>query len=374
MDRKFLEATEYLTKPIRTLLHPFPEQEQVREICLRSEKPLMLSTFAGDYFVGKDGGFLKAPSYFGTWQSVVQAQATAQDIQAQECDPPTQIRKNSQNPQTAQAASSTHTAQPSYALETNEGRNFQPYIVSRDELRECVRILTEYSLHSYQREINAGFITIRGGHRAGIAGSCVYEAGRILSVNEISSVSLRIARQITGVADGLVRRLFPERVCSTLIAGEPASGKTTLLKDIARCLSGGVPGYYTKLSLIDERGEIAAVYRGVPQNDVGIMTDVFDGYQKGEGMAIAIRAMSPRALILDEIAGEADAMSVRQGLNAGVAVIATVHASNLDELYRKRHIRALITEGAFEKIVLLRGADAPCQVNEIVEPKELTRC
>ena len=163
-------------------------------------------------------------------------------------------------------------------------------------------------------------------------------------------------------------------MCSTLIAGAPASGKTTLLKDIARCLGSGLTGSFVKLSLIDERGEIAAVYRGAPQNDVGITTDVFDGYQKGEGMLIAIRSMSPRALILDEIAGEEDAASVRQGLNAGAAVIATVHAASLDELYRKTHVRTLIAEGAFQKIVILRGADAPCEVAQIAEPKELSPC
>ena len=241
-------------------------------------------------------------------------------------------------------------------------------------MNQFIRILTEYSIHSYQREINAGFITVQGGHRAGIAGSCVYENGRILSVNDISSVTLRIARQVKGAAENLVRTLYSGGVCSTLIAGAPASGKTTLLKDIARCLGSGLTGSFVKLSLIDERGEIAAVYRGAPQNDVGITTDVFDGYQKGEGMLIAIRSMSPRALILDEIAGEEDAASVRQGLNAGAAVIATVHAASLDELYRKTHVRTLIAEGAFQKIVILRGADAPCEVAQIAEPKELSPC
>lgn len=312
MDKKYLEAVSFLPMPLRDELHRLPGhlQDTVRELCLRAERPLVVSTLQGEYFEDNCGGF--------------------------------------------------HRLLPA-----------NPRVVSRDELSECVRILTEYSLHSYVQEINAGFITVRGGHRAGVVGSCVTNGEHITTVGNISSVNLRVARQIRGCGRDLVHQLYRERVGSTLIVGAPASGKTTLLKDVVRCLADGEPGYYTKLSLVDERGELAAVYRGVPQNNVGVMTDVLDGYYKGEGMSIAIRSMSPGAIILDEIATEADAASIRQSLNAGVAVIATAHAASMEELCRKRHLRRLLSEGAFENVVLLRGAAEPCRIARIAHPKYL---
>lgn len=313
MDRKYLEAISFLAPSLKERLTAVPHEIQIaaREVCLRAEKPLALSCFTGTHFMGKTGGLFR-------W-----------------------IPDN-------------------------------PYIVSKADLDESVRTLTEYSLHTFRREINAGFLTVKGGHRAGVSGSAVCGSSQVISVTDISSVNLRIAREIKGAALSLAQKIFRNSVHSTLIAGTPSSGKTTLLKDLTRLISSGSLGYFKKVSLIDERGELAAVYRGVPQNDVGALTDVFDGYRKGEGMMIAIRSMSPEVIVLDEIAGEEDARSIRQSLNAGAAVIATVHAASLDELYRKEHIRSLITEGAFRHIVLLEGAAAPCQVAKIATPKELT--
>lgn len=307
MDQKYIEAIRALPLNLQQLLMNVSEttQKRVREICIRAEKPLVISTFDGERFVSKNG-----------------------------------------------------------TLQRNFYDNL--YIVSKKEIMECVKVLTEYSLHSYQDKINMGYITIQGGHRAGIVGSCVLENNEIKSVNDISSINLRIARQVKGVADCLVRNIYKDQVYSTLIAGAPASGKTTMLRDIASSLANGTIGYFTKISIIDERGELAAVKNGVAQNDVGVLTDVLDGYQKGIGMLIAIRSMSPKAIILDEIGGYGDTVAIRQSLNAGVKVIATVHAGSMEELLRKRHIVALMNEGAFEKIVFLDGADKPCTVKEII--------
>ena len=312
MDRKFQEAASFLTANIRSRLQAAPDavQSTAKEICLRAERPLVVSCLDGARFLNRAGEF---------------------------------------------------------------GRSLpaSPYLVTKVELDECVRILTEYSLHSYKREINAGFLTVKGGHRAGVSGSAVCGGSQVLSVTDISSINLRVAREIRGAAAPVARALFSRGVASTLLVGVPASGKTTLLKDLARILGNGELGYSKKISLIDERGELAAVYRGVPQNDVGAQTDVFDGYRKGEGMAIAIRSMSPEVILLDELAGEQDAASIRQSLNAGAAVVASVHAGSLEELARKEHIRALLEEGAFAHIVLLRGAAAPCEIARIVSPGEL---
>lgn len=310
MDIKYLEAIRSLAKNLTAMLSSFPTelQGQVREISLRADKPVVISTFGGEYFLKKDGGFSKFMP-------------------------------------------------------------ISPYIVPREELFDCIKVLTEYSLHSYKSEINSGFITIKGGHRAGLCGSCSYSEGKISSISSISSINLRIARQIKGVAQGLVKQLYSNEVGSTLIAGPPASGKTTLLKDIARCLSNGTLAYNTKLSIIDERGEIGAVYRGIPQNDIGIMSDVFDGYKKGDGMEAAIRSMSPKVIMADEISGLDDVEKIKQSLNSGVSIIATAHAQSLDELYRKKYICELLQEGSFKHIILLEDARTPCIIKEIVTPR-----
>lgn len=315
MDIKYLEAIRSLSQNLTSRLTEFPDelQKTVREVCIRADKPAAVCTQDGVYFLKQAGGFSK------------------------------------------------HTP-------------ILPYLTPKEEVFDCVRMLTQYSLHSCKAEINAGFITIKGGHRAGVAGSCVYDNGKISSVTDISSINLRVARQINGVASDLMRRLYMGGVSSTLIAGPPASGKTTLLRDMACCFSNGTLPFAVKLSLVDERGEVAAVYRGVPQNDVGIQTDVFDGYHKGDGMRLAIRSMTPQVILLDELGGDDDAAAVEQGLNAGVSVIATVHAKSMDELYRKKSICRLLVNGGFEHIVLLDSAKTPCTIKEICTPKELVLC
>jgi stage III sporulation protein AA len=307
MDEKYIQALAGLPKRIATMLKDIPRdlQNRVREICLRKNKPLVVATFQGDYFLTQNG-----------------------------------------------------------QLSRDVHRDL--YLINQSDIEECIHILTEYSVHSYIDKINMGFITIEGGHRAGIVGSCVLSGDKILSITDISSINLRIARQIKGVAKPYVHSLYCNKLCSTLIVGAPASGKTTLLRDMTRLLADGELGYYVKISVIDERGEIAAVKNGVAQNDVGLTTDVLDGYKKGDGMIIAIRSMSPKVIVLDEIGSYDDAYSIRQGLNAGVTIIATTHAGSLEELKRKKYIYELVSEGAFERIILLHGSDKPCMVKEII--------
>ena len=143
------------------------------------------------------------------------------------------------------------------------------------------------------------------------------------------------------------------------------SGKTTFLKDIIAALSSGKAGKYIKIAVIDERGELGAVYNGTPQIELGPCTDVLTGYPKGEGMNIALRTLSPELIVCDEIGGEGEANAIRMSLNAGTAVLATAHAGRLDALMRRPQIRTLIDEGAFDFLVQLKGQEAPCQIREV---------
>ena len=229
--------------------------------------------------------------------------------------------------------------------------------VTEQELRRSFEAVCQYSVHSFQSDISEGFITLRGGHRVGICGTVIMRGGAAENVKNISSLNFRIAREVSGCADELCRRVFSDGLCSMLIAGVPASGKTTMLRDTARIL-----GERYRTAVIDERGELAAVMNGVPQNNVGINTDVFDGYDKPHGIMTAIRVMSPQIIICDEIGSDADLAAIRAAANSGVCVAASVHGANMDELKCKG-----IGLNIFDRTVFLRGGNSFGKISDIVK-------
>lgn len=233
------------------------------------------------------------------------------------------------------------------------------------DLRECFQRVCGYSVHSCEEQIRQGFLTLPGGHRVGLSGTAVQEDGKIITLREVSSMNFRIARSFPNISGDFVQRFYGDSLPSILLSGAPMSGKTTFLKDIIAALSSGKVGKYIKIAVVDERGELGAVYNGTPQIELGPCTDVLTGYPKGEGMNIALRTLSPELIVCDEIGGEGETNAIRMSLNAGTAVLATAHAGNLDALTRRPQIRALIDEGAFDFLVQLKGQEAPCQIREV---------
>lgn len=242
---------------------------------------------------------------------------------------------------------------------------------TKEDIEECFRNICNYSIYSHQNEIKNGFVTLAGGHRVGISGTAVFQNGEITGIRDISSINIRIAREITGSANDLFHSLKKEINSGLLIAGPPASGKTTILRDIARQLSSGTCGDIRKVVVVDERGELAGTCLGVPQNDLGVCSDVLDGYPKAEGIMQAVRCLSPEFIICDELGGNDEVFAVEQSLNAGVSMISTIHAGSIDELLMKKQAVSLLKTGAFGCVAMLNGHTEPGKIQGIYKAGDL---
>ena len=236
------------------------------------------------------------------------------------------------------------------------------FIIESALLHDTFLRLCEYSVHTREQELRHGFVTLPGGHRAGICGTAVLDRDNVHALRDISSVNLRIAREYPDCAADLMARL-PADFSGLLIAGRPGSGKTTLLRDAARRLAGGLTsgGRIYRVAVLDERGEIAAARGGQPQNDLGLCADVIAGCPKETAIEMAVRTLSPDYIIFDEIGRAAEAEQVVKGMSAGVRFIATVHAGDRAELLRGATARLLLEAGAFSHVALL-APEPPCTI------------
>ena len=256
-----------------------------------------------------------------------------------------------------------------------EGRTFRNCseklpVISQMTLEECFRSLCAYSIHTHQQDIRHGFVTVRGGHRAGICGSCVWEEGHPPGMRDISSICLRIAREIPGAAGPLAAYLF-ESGTGLLLAGKPGSGKTTMLRDLARQLADGVLGEYRRVAVVDERGELGAVFDGEPQHHLGVCCDILDGYPKKEGIEMAVRTLSPDYVICDELGGIQELEAVRQSVCRGTVMVASIHAANPRELLSREGVEALLRTGAFPQVAFL--GSRPGEALQMVSASSLLR-
>jgi len=236
------------------------------------------------------------------------------------------------------------------------------YVVGKEDVQRTVAAISESSLYALEEELKRGFITLRGGHRVGLAGHTVLEKGHIKTMRDFSGLAFRVAREVIGCSSPLLRFLIGERglPLSTLLVSPPRCGKTTLLRDLTRSFANSL-----NVALVDERSEVAACYQGVPQLDVGMRTDVLDGCPKASGMIMAVRALAPQLVVADEIGRPADIEAINECVNAGVAVITTVHAHTLEELYRRPLMADLMNSGAFQLAVLLSRRHGPGTVEAI---------
>ena len=239
-----------------------------------------------------------------------------------------------------------------------EGECFLGESVKAEELEVLCNIATEFSRYAAAETLREGYLAVKGGFRIGLCGTAVMKDGANTNLKNFSSASLRIAREHTGIAEDLAKRLFRDGdFQNTLILSPPGAGKTTLLRDLIRSLSVGVESYGPRrVSLIDERGEVAVMYRGEPQMDVGPYTDVLDACPKALGIPMVLRAMNPQIIAVDEITAYQDIKAMSLAVGCGVRLLATIHAANLEELQNKPLYRTLLEERIFTFAVLISKA------------------
>ena len=233
------------------------------------------------------------------------------------------------------------------------------YQVNQTEILQTVEKLCNNSIYAYKNQICEGFITIKGGHRVGLTGSCVIENGKITNIKYISSLNIRIAREVKNCSTRILREnidIENKTIYNSIIVAPPGRGKTTILRDIIRRLSDGIEEINFRgktCGVVDERGEIAAMFKGTPQNDVGIRTDVIENVSKNKGIHMLIRTMAPEIIACDEIGSKEDVEAIHYALYSGVKGIFTMHGKNVEDIKNNKQIYELIENREIQKIVFL---------------------
>ena len=247
----------------------------------------------------------------------------------------------------------------------------KPYIVTREDIREMLEYISNYSLYAYEQEMKQGYITIEGGHRVGMTGQAIIENGKVKNLRYISSINLRMSHEILGCADPIFPFItYNKKLYHTLIVSPPRCGKTTLLRDMIRQISNG-NGWINGMSVgvVDERSELGGCYMGVAQNHLGMRTDVLDCCPKAEGMIMLIRSMGPEVIAVDEIGTAEDVHAIEYAMHCGCKMLATVHADSMEELRKKPLFDQMVAEKRFERYVLLENREHVGQVEGIYDSR-----
>jgi len=310
---RWREILEVLPVRLRAVIAQLPPQvlQDLEEIRLRAERPLMVVTGRGDFLIDAAGM------------------------------PTKQVAKG--------------------------------YLVTQEEIFKTVQLMSQSSVYAFEEELRNGYITLRGGHRVGLTGKVVALDGKVKTIKHIAGLNIRLSRELLNVGAKVIRHLINQQtgqVYHTLIVSPPQCGKTTLLRDLIRLLSDGVPelGFPgVKVGVVDERSEISGAVAGVPQNDLGIRTDVLDGCPKAVGMMMLLRSMSPTVIATDELGRREDIDAICEVLNAGVKLVATAHGANLQELAQRPIMREILAQGFFEKFIILGRSQGAGTVEAILD-------
>jgi stage III sporulation protein AA len=245
------------------------------------------------------------------------------------------------------------------------------YTVTQEDLKVIVQRISNYSAYAFEEEIRQGYITIKGGHRVGLCGSCVMEGKRVKTIKSISSVNIRIGRAVKGCSDNVMKYIVEnDSILNTIIISPPKCGKTTLLRDMARNLSDGMNSIKLsgkKVCIVDERSELAGCFEGIPQMNVGVRTDVLDSCLKSEGIMMAIRSMSPDVVICDEIGTNSDMESIIMAMNCGINLVTSIHGFGIEDLNKRMVFKELVDNKVFRRAIILSNANGVGTIESIYD-------
>jgi len=244
------------------------------------------------------------------------------------------------------------------------------YLCTREDINKILQAISKNSLYAFEQELKMGFLTIHGGHRVGLAGQAIVDGGEIKALKNISSLNIRMAREIKGCGDTIIPYMITggKRILSTLVISPPCCGKTTLLRDLIRQISIGNNEFRgQQVGVVDERSEVAACKNGIPTVDLGPRTDVLDGCPKASGMLMLIRSMSPAVVATDELGRAEDVCAVCEALNAGVSILATVHGRDINEVLQRPHVGELILHKYFERYIILSDQPKMGTIEKIID-------
>ena len=226
-------------------------------------------------------------------------------------------------------------------------------IPTENEIIDTVNKMCGYSMHTQIENISKGYITLNNGSRVGLAGTAVCDDGCVKTIKEITSLNIRIPRNVFNISDMVFDYFVNNGLSNIMVVGPPNCGKTTLLKDIEFQFSSGRMGKYYKVCVIDERNEIFSNEFSGPN------TDVLSGFQKEKGILIALRTLSPDIVICDEIGDVSEAKRIVEGMNSGIKFVLSLHASNKEELLNKDVFKLLVNSTNLNAVAFLSDSKAP---------------
>ncbi len=222
--------------------------------------------------------------------------------------------------------------------------------VTSEDMQTVLEKASGASVHSVESGISAGYVSVKGGIRVGLCGTGIMKGDKFCGIRSLSSVSVRIPREIDSCAKEVGKMLKSMGFPSTLIISPPGYGKTTCLRSLIKLAS-----YSGKrVSVADERGELAAIWNGEPQFDLGPHTDVMTAVPKAQAISALIRAMNPEMIAMDEISDEEDIKAALNAVGCGVDILAAAHAADVSDMLSRPIYRELIENKVFKYALVIR--------------------